>query len=81
MSEYGKKDCPNCIWHDTSCTKYYCQQITRSQIMSVMNIITMCEGIQANEHETFVGRETAKVVAYEHIAEILKGGRNDTKGS
>ena len=82
MTEYyGKRDCQNCIWHDTSCTKFYCQQITRSQITSVLHIMEMCEGIQANEHETFVGKETAKVVAYEHIAEILKGVQNDTKGS
>lgn len=61
--------------------KFYCQQITRSQITSVLHIMEMCEGIQANEDETFAGKETAKVVAYEHIAEILKGVQNDTKGS
>lgn len=82
MTEYyGKRDCPNCIWHDTSCTKFYCQQITRKQIMSVLSLLEMCEGVQADDKAGFMEKETAKVVAYEHIAEILNGVQNDTKGS
>lgn len=78
---YGKRDCPNCIWNDTSCTKFYCQQITRKQIMSVLSLLEMCEGVQADDKTGFMEKETAKVVAYEHIAEILKGGHNDKAGS
>ena len=82
MKEYfGKRDCQNCIWHDTSCTKFYCQQITRSQITSVLHIMETCEGVLADDKAGFMEKETAKVVAYEHIAEILKGVQNDTKGS
>lgn len=73
MKEYlGKRDCANCIWHDTSCTKFYCQQITRKQITSVLNLIELCEGIQNNEAKGFLEKETAKVVAYEHIRDELE---------
>ena len=73
MKEHlGKRDCANCIWHDTSCTKFYCQQITRKQITSVLNLIEFCDTVQADESKHFVEKETAKVVAYEKIAGILK---------
>lgn len=81
MSNYGKRDCANCIWHDTSCTKFYCQEITRSQIMRILGVVSTCEAVQENTHAGFMEKETAKVVAYEHIAEILKGGHNDKAGS
>ena len=74
MTEYfGKRDCGNCIWHDTSCTKFYCQQLTRKQIGSILNIVGMCEDIQKDDDKGFIEKETAKVVAYEHIVSILKG--------
>lgn len=49
--------------------------------MSVLSLLEMCEGVQADDKAGFMEKETAKVVAYEHIAEILKGVQNDTKGS
>lgn len=82
MTEYyGKRDCEHCIWHDTSCTKFYCQQLTRKQIMNVLDVMEMCEGVLKDSGAGFMEKETAKVVAYEHMADILKGEQNDTKGS
>lgn len=71
MTEYyGKRDCQNCIWHDTSCTKFYCQQITRKQITNVLKIIEVCDAAIVQGIGT---EEAAKTVAYEHIVNILKG--------
>ena len=81
MNNYEKRDCSNCIWHDTSCTKFYCQQITRRQIMIILSLLEICEGVQADDKAGFMEKETAKVVAYEHIADILKGGHDDKAGS
>lgn len=74
MNEYGKKACSNCIWHDTSCTMFSCQEVTRNQILRVLSLLEICEGVQADDKAGFMEKETAKVVAYEHIADILKGG-------
>lgn len=77
-----EQTCFSCIFQGTSaCDRFHCIEVSYKQIRRVLKVIEMCEGIQANENETFVGKETAKVVAYEHIAEILKGVQNDTKGS
>ena len=75
-----EKECFSCIYQGTStCSRFDCKELSYKQIRNVLKVIEMCEGIQANEGETFVGKETAKVVAYEHIADILKGGRNETR--
>ena len=75
---YGKRDCQNCIWHDTSCTKFYCQQITRSQITKALDFIEFCDEAIANNPSA---EDVAKIVAYEHIVEAIRGKRDDTKGS
>ena len=49
--------------------------------MRIFGVVSTCEAVQANTHAGFMEKETAKVVAYEHIAEILKGGHNDKAGS
>jgi len=49
--------------------------------MRVLGVVATCEAVQANTHAGFIEKETAKVVGYEHIAEILKGGHDDKAGS
>ena len=75
---YGKRDCQNCIWRGTSCTKFYCQQITRSQITKALDFIELCDEAIANNPSA---EDVAKIVAYEHIVEAIRGKRDDAKGS
>ena len=71
---FKEKDCKNCIWHDTSCTQFHCRQITRQQINAVLNIIDLCETTVGNSSEDTFKVYMAKVIAFEHIADELKGG-------
>lgn len=78
MFEIRKRDCQNCIWHDISCTKFSCQQITRSQITKVLDYIEICDETIDNNPSA---KDVAKIVTYEYITRILKGGHNDKAGS
>ena len=77
-----EKECFSCIYQGMSiCSRFDCKELSYKQIRNVLKVIEMCEGVQADNKAGFMEKETAKVVAYEHIAEILKGVQNDTKGS
>ena len=75
-----EKKCFSCIYQGTStCSRFDCKELSYKQIRNVLKVIEMCEGVQADDKVGFIEKETAKVVAYEHIADILKGGRNETR--
>lgn len=67
------RDCEHCAFNGKKgCTSWDCTFVSRNNLHKVLKIIQCCEVVQDGKQDKRV-KEIGKIVAYEHIRDLVKG--------